>query len=57
MTRSLIFCLFLVLILPACAPQKPKGSSVVIKPKTHTRYFVKKNDRYKKRTRLVKMKG
>jgi hypothetical protein len=57
MIRSLIFILFLVFILPACAPQKPRGSSVVIKPKTHKRYFVKKDDRYKKRTKLVRMKG
>lgn len=57
MKKALIGFILLVFIMPACAPQKPKGSSVVIKPKTHNRYFVKKNDRYKKRTKLVKMKG
>ncbi len=56
MIRSLIFCLLFVFIFPSCA-RKAQGSSVVIKPKTHNRYFVKKTDRYKKRTKLVRMKG
>jgi hypothetical protein len=56
MIRSLIFFLLVAFILPSCA-NKARGSSVVVKPKTHNRYFVKKTDRYKKRTKLVRMKG
>ncbi len=57
MSRLLIYCIIMVLLSPACAPAKASGSRVVVKPKTHNRFFVKKNDRYKKRTKLVRMKS
>lgn len=56
MKRFLIYSILAALLLPSCA-RKATGSSVVVKPKTHNRFFVKKKDRYKKRTKLVRMKG
>ena len=56
MRRTLLYLILIAFLLPSCA-KKARGSSVVIKPKTHNRFYVKKTDRYKKRTKLVKMKG
>jgi hypothetical protein len=56
MRRALLCFILFAFLLPSCA-KKATGSSVVIKPKTHNRFFVKKDDRYKKRTKLVRMKN
>jgi hypothetical protein len=57
MIRVLLCVLLFTFLLPACAPQKPRGSTVVVKPKTHKHFFVKGKDRYKKKTKLVRMKN
>lgn len=56
MKRFLIYSILVALLLPGCT-RKATGSSVVIKPKTHNRFFDLKKDKHKKRTKLVRMKG
>lgn len=56
MKKILLFGVLIAFLFPACA-KKATGSSVVIKRKTHSRFYDKKKDRYTKRTKLVKMKS
>jgi hypothetical protein len=55
--RILIIYLSLLLIaLPSCSRQS-NGTSTVVKPKNHHRFYDPKKDKRTKRTRVVKMKN
>jgi hypothetical protein len=56
MRRALLYLILFAFLLPSCT-RKAAGSTTVIKPKNHSRFFVKEKDRYKKRTKVVRMKN
>jgi hypothetical protein len=55
--RSVFLAIFLVFfMLPSCSPKSGSGKKVV-KPKYHHRWYDRKKDRHKPRTKQMKVKN
>jgi hypothetical protein len=55
--RSIFLAIFLVFfMLPSCSP-KTGSNAKVVKPKYHHRWYDRKKDRHKPRTKQMKVKN
>jgi hypothetical protein len=55
--KQLLWCaIILIFLLPSCS-NRSSGGTTVVKPKTYNRFFDRKKDKRKPRTKKVKMKG